>query len=119
MEAELALLHERINDWRPPFHSYFMSSRTRSELPVAVPRHQGLSPLPSSSDPVYFVRGVSRAGMPIPAPILCFQQVYAAVTLVTPAGTAHTPFRHELAHSTRVDARKHGNASIGAVAARI
>jgi hypothetical protein len=33
-----------------------------------------------------------RAGMPIPASILCFQQVYAAATLVTAPVTAHRPF---------------------------
>jgi len=56
------------------------------------------------------------AGRPIPASILYFHHVDAAATLVTPAGTAHTPFRPELAHSTRVDARKHVNASVFAVA---
>ena len=54
--------------------------------------------------------------MPVSAPILCFQHVDAAATLVTPAGTAHTPLCPELPHSTRVDARKHVNASIYAVA---
>jgi hypothetical protein len=53
--------------------------------------------------------------MPVPASILSFHHVDAAATLVTPAGTAHTPFRPELAHFTRVDARKHVNASVCAV----
>jgi len=57
--------------------------------------------------------------MPVSAPILCFQHVDAAATLVTPAGTAHTPLCPELPHSTRVDVRKHVNASVCAVAARI
>ena len=35
---------------------------------------------------------------------------------VTPAVTAHRPFRLEPPHSTRVDARKHVNASVCAVA---
>jgi len=59
--------------------------------------------------------GVSRARDAGSASILCFQQVYAAATLVTPAATGHTPFRPELAHSTRVDACKHVNPSVGAV----
>jgi hypothetical protein len=50
------------------------------------------------------------------APILSFQHVYVAATLVTPAVTAHRPFRPEPTHSTRVDARKHVNASVYAVA---
>jgi len=53
---------------------------------------------------------------PISAPILSFQHVYAAATKVTAPVTAHTPFRPELAHFTRVDARKHVNASVCAVA---
>ena len=39
--------------------------------------------------------------------------------LVTAPVTARTPLCPELAHSTRVDARKHVNASVCAVAARI
>src|SRR5271165_5259352 len=57
-----------------------------------------------------------RAGTPISAPILCFQHVDAAATLVTAPVTAHRPFRPELTHSTRVDARKHVNALFCAVA---
>jgi len=50
------------------------------------------------------------------ASILCFQQVYAAATLFTPAGTAPTSIFLLAADSTRVDACKHGNASVYAVA---
>ncbi|HLH08002.1 MAG TPA: hypothetical protein VKW78_12260 [Terriglobales bacterium] len=57
-----------------------------------------------------------RAGTPVPAPILCFQQVYAAATLVTPAETAHPPILFLAADSIHVDARKHVNASVYAVA---
>ena len=61
------------------------------------------------------LRGVSRAGMPVPASILCFQQVYATATSVTPAGTEYAPFCPERLHSAHVDLRKHGNASVYAV----
>jgi hypothetical protein len=50
------------------------------------------------------------------ASILSFHHVDAAATLVTPAGTVHAPFCSELLHSTHVDARKHVNASVCAVA---
>ena len=56
-----------------------------------------------------------RAGTPVSASILCFQHVDAAATLVTAPVTANRTFPPELAHSTRVDARKHVNASVCAV----
>ena len=57
--------------------------------------------------------------MPIPASPLCFQHVHAAATLGYRAVTAHRLIFLLAADSTRVDARKHVNASVYAVAARI
>jgi hypothetical protein len=54
-----------------------------------------------------------------PAPALYFQHVYARATKVTAPVTASRQVCIELPDSTRVDARKHVNASLCAVAARI
>jgi hypothetical protein len=55
-----------------------------------------------------------RAGTPVPAPMLCFHHVDAAATSGYRAVTANSPIFLLAADFTRVDARKHVNACVGA-----
>jgi len=85
----------------------------RSRAGALCPSRQRAKPLDGHRSGGY---ARERAGMPVPASILSFHHVDAAATLVTPAATAHPPILFLAADSIHVDACKHVNASVYAVA---